>query len=289
MPRFAKIRLVENPNRRIPNGILSERIDILGQTGNLVTLPMKTVDAVHFHEEASRLLRLAVDELRDSGLMIVLPPPSIGFYPDGVRIATGQTLFPFFACRAAEKASEIKAKKFRRCKCVIIDSGKRLTLPLINSLYHRVNFLTIVTQDYETYAEVADDIIYETGLGIRITEDARNAVSEADIIITTTPLSPSFDYTYKSDSILFDASGAGAVARLARKRSDMLVVDGIRLGGRTQSFDLAEFELGLYSACHDYRDLCKQYDSEQAENVARIISKSGMSLTRLLLDGRAAI
>lgn len=92
-----------------------------------------------------------------------------------------------------------------------------------------VQRLTLVKDGNNQTDKIAKQILYDSGLVVRISDDAKIAVKEADVIIAANDYIPQIDSDcFKSGAVVFDIfSSRKNWAKTAVKRNDLMVIEKI--------------------------------------------------------------
>ena len=311
MPRFAEIRLIDDL-RHIPlkfnilhkapgfmldwyirrfNPFTAEGMEILGERGFLVRLPLTADDMQERPDYFNELAVKTLYSLRDYGVEIILPPtPQAGVlnasrFPEILPIADGHLTFSFFIMQAIEKTLKFVGKNIKTTEIVLIDGNYDLTMSMLDNIYEHVNFLTLITDT--DYSDKCAQIYGDCGLNVSLSSYNRSSLESADIIINMRNENK-FDYYYKRGAIYFELSRING-AEIAARRDDILIVDGLHLAIPMEigsGVSLERFECGLHAMSHEYRQLKHRYDGRLIRPVADRIKTLRYSARRLQFCGR---
>lgn len=167
----------------------------------------------------------------------------------------------------------------------------------------KVQKLTLINKNKKQTEKIAQQILYDSGLVVRISEDIKVAVKEADVIIAANDDFPEIDSDcFKSAAIVFDIfSSQKVLAKTARKRNDVMVIEKIC----TKVVGGAEFnrETGLPKNTIDsgmgevlILSLEKHYSSftssqvlkvRQVEDIGKLAQKHGFKVAGFLANASA--
>ncbi len=94
---------------------------------------------------------------------------------------------------------------------------------------HEVQKLTLTNDNKKQTEKIAKQILYDSGLVARITEDIEEAVKEADVVIAANDDLPEIDSGwFKSGAIVFDIfSAQKKLANTAGKRKDVMAIEKV--------------------------------------------------------------
>lgn len=277
------------------NPFTAEDMEIIGERGFLVTIPLTAHDMCERPEYFNEQVEKTLYSLRDYGVGIVLPPvPTAGIltdqaFPDVLPIADGKGVFVFFMMQAIEKTLKLARKNIKTAEIMIMDGDDRLTMTLLDAIYPYVNYLTLITNSDIRYVGKCTQIYSDCGLNINMSSYNRFGLESADIIINMREENK-FDYYYKRGAIYFELAYQNGT-EIAAKRDDILIVDGLLLGCNAgtpceEDISLERFECGLHAMSHEYRKLKSRYDSRSVRAVSERIKTLGYSVRGLKFCGR---
>lgn len=241
------------------NPFTMEKMAVAGVEGFLVRLPMTKKDALEDQEKTEDVVGRTLESLRDFRVDMVLPPDEYPYpFLPPMPVATGRGLFPFFMPRSVGKALHMTGKDIKTAELLILGGGNGVTEHLVDQLYPHVNYLTVLVnnrQEALEYEKKAEEIFYDVGLTLQVTEKNKTVLENADVVINAGS-GMRFDYYYKRGGVYFDVGGSrGDFMELMGKRPDILAVDGLRVSCLGVPVDFRVFELAFYSVSLDYRTL----------------------------------
>ena len=246
-----------------------ENLEILGEEGYLVKLPILKEEATEKLEKMSTVTLHAMSSLRDYNVDIITVPKTCSIEGTAQYIATGKKLVPFFIMPAINKALKIMKKELKDIEVLILGDSE-LTTALMYSIYPEVNFLSImVDDDIEKYEAFVSDIFYDTGLNLQVMKTNKAILSSADIVINTCNSEKKFDFNFKRGVIYFDFStDEKKRIELISKREDMLTIDGFLIKQGENTMTLPNLELGMYVKSREYRGIfLRGYDNRMAADI----------------------
>ncbi len=209
-----------------------EEAFFLDAAGYEVQVPILLSDlAVKKEKDIYDIFYKMLLQLQERDVEIILPPKEWnGIFPDVIRTADGKEILPFFIMLALVKALKTVKKDLKFAEVVIIDGKDKKTEVIIDSIYPNVNYLSIVTQDPESFAEKVDDIYEDVGLNLQIESHNGSVLQRADVIIDLCKDAESYAYHYKRGAVIFELTGTlEKIKDLLRKRQDILVIDDLLL------------------------------------------------------------
>jgi len=273
------------------NPFTAQDMEILGERGFLVTLPLTERDRGERPEYFSEQTEKTLYSLRDYGVGIVLPPgiPKDWKFPAVLPVADGYNVFAFFMMQAIEKTLKLAGKQVKTAEIVLIDGEFGLTMTVLDNIYPYVNYLTLLTNSDALYMGKCARIYSDCGLNVNMSDYNRSSLESADIIINIRE-GNKFDYYYKRGAIYFEMARRNGT-QVAVKRDDVLIVDGLRLGRdmvapNEEEISLERFECGLHGMSREYRKLKSRYDSRSIRPISERIKTLGYSVRGLKFCGR---
>jgi hypothetical protein len=277
------------------NPFTAEDIQILGEHGYLIKMPLTALDMREHPEYFNELAARTLHSLRDYEVGIVLPPTqSVSEltevrFPDILPTADGRLVFALFIMQAIEKTLNLTGKNIKTAEIIIIDGSRNLTMSALDIIYPHVNYLTLITD--LNYSEKCAQVFSDCGLNVNVSNYNRSSLENADIIINTCDENK-YDYYFKRGAVFFQLAHRNG-ALIAAKRDDVLIVDGLRLScdmamERGTAISLERFECGLHTMSREYRKLKSGYSSRSIRPVTELINTLGYSVRGLLLCGKEA-
>ena len=263
------------------NPLVITECAIAGEVGVKVLLPLTKNESITDMARTRKIISRTIENLKTNEVEIILPPDNVMVErKNGISVADGTNLFPFFICQAIQKWAMAARRDLRRCEAVIINAQYRVTESVLDHICNNLNFVTVMNLDGDRtlVSDKADRIFDETGLNVVVRGKNKAVLKTADIIINTA--SSDFDTAYKRGAVVFDLSGDIERRKtLITRRPDVSVIDGLILNYKNTSIPLTFFELALYLKNRHFRYIVsKHYDTESGEMVQRDIKKMGLSV-----------
>ncbi|MEA4816057.1 MAG: hypothetical protein VB120_04270 [Lachnospiraceae bacterium] len=239
-----------------------EEIEINGGLGYTVTLPLSKNDLNKRRYDCKKIITRTADFLKEKDVGIVVAP-GIDF-DIGLRISEGRAIMAIFILPVIKKILKDRGKSLKDAEILIMGKSDFLTKLVIDSLYSGVNFLSVYTDNENTFFELAEEIENDVGLNMNIFSEKKNsAIRGADVIINT---GMPFQNIFKKGSSYIElGKNKSHAKKLSLKRSDMFFIDSFNMliSGKTYGKEL--FEAYAYSQFAEFsRFLNNEYDRSRA-------------------------
>ena len=308
--KFACLNYVENRDeipvrfglmKKVPNSFMDwyvEKfnpfvvldIDIAGLEGYNILMPITKEEALKDPAKNNKIINQTLRSLKDYNVDIVLPPKNIDIpLKDNIWVANGRNLFPFFMAEAVKKGLRAVGRDIKKAEVYIINNDLSTTQAVIDNLLFDINFLTVVdiNGERELIREQAEYIFAESGLNIRIVEEDKQFIKNADVVINTWANNDKYDYAYRKKAVLFDlCSDSQRLKSLSEKRGDMLIVDSLQISVNKVSMPLYMFELAFYVKSKAYRQMCNDgYNLENAKPAATELNEMAAKMVGFSIMG----
>jgi len=262
---------------------------VAGELGVKVLLPVTERESLADRERTRKIIFRAMNSLKLSDVEIIMPPVNIEIeQSNGVMVADGTRLFPFFMCQAIKKWARENRRDLRFCEAAVINGRIEHTESVLDHICEELNFLTVVdlNDDRDRLLDKADRIFDDTGLNVVVRGKNKAVLKTADIIINTS--SVDFDTAYKRGAVVFDLSGDVERRRhLIDRRPDVMVVDGLLINYKNSGIPLALFEMAVYLKNRNFRNIIlKGYDWETGAAVFRFIGRMGLDIFSFMQMGK---
>jgi len=147
----------------------------------------------------------------------------------GIAVTTGNSYTVATAIEGTKKATEIMGKDIKNANVVVIGATGSIGKVCAEMLARDTKYLTLAGRRIEKLEDIAEKILKDTGLSVKITSNVKNAVQNADVIVTVTS---SLDTVIDADdlkpgAVVCDVARPRDVSReVAEKRNDVLIIEG---------------------------------------------------------------
>ncbi|MCX8129174.1 MAG: hypothetical protein N3I35_03625 [Clostridia bacterium] len=152
---------------------------------HIMSLPFSESEIGLKTAKVKRILSLLKEECK--GICCIVPEKVSGMYPfEGFisGVFTGKHLYKSLLIQIIDEVYTKKNIEVSALDIAIIHSGKYGDLhTAISQLSPYVKFLTVVTEEKEQVEEEANELFYDTGLAVRVTNEYRSGLKSADLII----------------------------------------------------------------------------------------------------------
>ena len=269
----------------------AEPVTAEGVKGFLVRLPITGAEAAGDKVGAVGMLQRALDALANQGVDIVLQPEGLAADVKGMAVARGADIMPFLLPRAAKKALAAIGKEFARCEIAVLCEDATVAAQVLGEMGPMANFMTLAGAHdrLDALRETAAGIYRETGLEAVLSEDMRQAVSRADVVIHTAPPQSAYANLYKRGCVSLDLSGSrGMTASLLARRPDITAADGLYVSMGKTTFPQDVLALALYGKSDACARLVREgYTPETAVLVRRDLAQLRVTVAAFAQAGRA--
>ena len=272
-----------------------EAIVAEGVKGVRVRLPMTGAEAMASQVDMAAALRCVVRALEDMATEIVLPPEgfaaAVAEMVSSMAVARSTDVLPFLLPRAMKKALAAVGKEQMRCEVAVLCGEVDLAECVLEQICHDTNFLTVVVQGKEKprLRSAAARIYTETGLEAVLTDDVKQALARADVVVHTSPPEATYVEMYRRAAISLDLSGSrGMTAVLLARRVDVLAADGLYASlGRT-TFPQEVLVPVLYGKSEAFARLVREeYSADLAAEVRADLARLRVTVSAYAQAGRA--
>ena len=278
--------------RRAP--FATERIVVENVRGYRVRLPVTGAEAANGRPAAEAAVRRAMSALASMDVSVALPPEGFAACAEGfLPLARGTDTLPFLLPRAVKKALSAIGRELPQCEFAVLCDDTALSVRVLERLSREagIRFLSAVggAEALEPLREATARMYRETGLNIVLSEQRRQALARADVVIHTAPPSADFTALYRKNAVCLDLSGSrGMTAALLARRGDVLAADGLyaSLGKTTLPHDV--LSLVLYGKSAAFARLVREGGGTAAEEEAHAdIRALRVSVAAYMQAGRA--
>ncbi|MDN5331874.1 MAG: fatty aldehyde-rating acyl-ACP reductase [Tepidanaerobacteraceae bacterium] len=212
-----------------------------------------------------------------------------------IPVTTGNSYTVATAVEGAVKAAELMGKNIKDAEVVVIGATGSIGKVCAEILAKDARYLTLVGRNTERLEGIAEKILRETGLSVRITSNVKNALKKADVVITVTS---SVDTVIdaedlKPGAVVCDVARPRDVSKeVAEKRDDVLIIEGgvVEVPGDVNFNFNFGFEPKTCYACmaetmilalerrYECFTLGRDLTVEQVEEISRLAKKHGFKL-----------
>lgn len=212
-----------------------------------------------------------------------------------IAVTTGNSYTVYTALEGVRKAAELMGIDLGRGEVAILGATGAIGAIAARMMARECRYLTLIARKEDKLEGLAQTILQETGLVARITQNAKKAVQQADIIIAVTSSAETViePEDPKSGSVICDVARPRDVShKVAEMRDDILVIEGglvefpgeVEFGlnfGYPQGVGLAcmaeTMMLALEGRYEDFT-LGRDLTLEQVEETGRLAQKHGFRL-----------
>jgi len=212
-----------------------------------------------------------------------------------IPVTTGNSYTVATAIEGTKKATEIMGKNIKDAQVLVIGAAGSIGKVCAQIMAKDCKFLTLAGRHTEKLEEVADKILKDTGLSVKITSNVRDAVRNADVIITVTS---SLDAIIEAEdlkpgAVVCDVSRPRDVSKeVAEKRDDVLIIEGgvVEVPGdvnfnfnfgfspKTAYACMAETMMLALEGRYESFSLGRDLTVKQVEEITKIANKHGFKL-----------
>jgi fatty aldehyde-generating acyl-ACP reductase len=146
-----------------------------------------------------------------------------------IAVTTGNSYTVATALEGTEKAAALMDMELSRAEVVILGATGSIGSACARLLAKKVNYLTLIARNTGRLEGLAEKIIAETGLAVKVTSDVKEAVRKADIIVAVSSASESLiePEDLRPGTIVCDVARPRDVsAKVLEKRDDVLIIEG---------------------------------------------------------------
>lgn len=146
-----------------------------------------------------------------------------------IAVTTGNSYTVATAIEGTKKAANIMGHDIKNSEVVVIGATGSIGRVCAQMLARDTKFLTLVGRNTQRLEEVAEKILQDTGLSVRITSDTAKAICRADIVVTVTSSADSVINAddLKPGAVVCDVARPRDVSKeVAEKRNDVLIIEG---------------------------------------------------------------
>ncbi len=212
-----------------------------------------------------------------------------------IAVTTGNSYTVATAIEGAKEAARLMGHDIRTAEIVILGAtgsiGKVCTLLLARE----ASKMTLVARNKANLEELAAKVLYETGLSVKITDNVKQSLANAQVVIAVTSATDTIigPQDLMPGAVVCDVARPRNVSRrVAEERDDVLVIEGgvIEVPGEIDfGFDFG-FPPGMAYACmaetmvlalerrYENFSLGRDLTVGQVEEISRLAKKHGFKL-----------
>ncbi|WP_422447722.1 saccharopine dehydrogenase NADP-binding domain-containing protein [Thermoanaerobacterium sp. DL9XJH110] len=212
-----------------------------------------------------------------------------------IPVTTGNSYTVATALEGAKKAAGIMGHDIKNAEVVVVGATGSIGRVCAEILARECRFLTLVGRRTEKLEKIADRILNDTGLSVRISSDVHSALKRADVVITVTSSVDSVIDAgdLKPGAVVCDVARPRDVSReVAEKRDDVLIIEGgvVEVPGdvdfhfnfgfppKTSYACMAETMILALERRYENFTLGRDLTVEQVEEISRLAKKHGFKL-----------
>jgi len=221
-----------------------------------------------------------------------------------IPVTTGNSYTVATAIESTRSAAQMMGHDLKNSSVVILGATGAIGRVCALIIAREARYMTLVARDERKLEELAQKILYDTGLAVKVTSDTKKALRSGDVIVTVTSAVDTViePEDLKSGAVVCDVARPRDVSkRVTELRDDVLVVEGgvVEVPGDV-AFNLNfGFPPGTAYACMAETmvlALEKRYESftlgreltiSQVEEIAGLAKKHGFKLSGFRSFGRA--
>jgi predicted amino acid dehydrogenase len=212
-----------------------------------------------------------------------------------IPVTTGNSYTVATALEGAKKAAGIMGHDIKNAEVVVVGATGSIGRVCAEILARECRFLTLVGRQTEKLEKIADRILNDTGLSVRISSNVHSALKRADVVITVTSSVDSVidAEDLKPGAVVCDVARPRDVSReVAEKRDDVLIIEGgvVEVPGdvdfhfnfgfppKTSYACMAETMILALERRYENFTLGRDLTVEQVEEISRLAKKHGFKL-----------
>ncbi|MDI3481829.1 MAG: fatty aldehyde-rating acyl-ACP reductase [Tepidanaerobacteraceae bacterium] len=212
-----------------------------------------------------------------------------------IAVTTGNSYTVATALEGTKKAAQMMGHDIKSSEVVIVGATGSIGRVCARMMAKECKYLTLVGRQLKKLEDIAEKILKETGLSVRITSDISKALKKADVVITVTS---SVDTVINAEdlkpgAVVCDVARPRDVSReVAEKRKDVLIIEGgvVEVPGdvdfhfnfgfppKTSYACMAETMMLALEGRYENFTLGRELTVEQVEEISAIAKKHGFKL-----------
>jgi predicted amino acid dehydrogenase len=146
-----------------------------------------------------------------------------------IAVTTGNSYTVATALEGTEKAASLMGIDINKAEVAILGATGSIGSVCARILARKVNYLTVIARNVPQLEKLAERILDETGLAVKVTPNVKEAVKKADIIIAVSSAAESLidPDDLKPGAVVCDVARPRDVSvKVAEKRDDVLIIEG---------------------------------------------------------------
>ncbi|NMB40851.1 MAG: shikimate dehydrogenase [Firmicutes bacterium] len=215
-----------------------------------------------------------------------------------IAVTTGNSYTVATALEGTKKAAHLMDIDIRKAEVAVLGATGSIGAVCARILAREVNFLTMIARNVPRLERLAEEILAETGLAVKVTSNVKEAIKKADIIMAVSGSAESLidPEDLKPGAIICDVARPRDVSlEVAEKRDDVLVIEGglveipgdaaLNLGfgfpPKTAYACMAETMILALEKRYENFTLGRKLDVMQVDEINAMAAKHGFKLSSL--------
>ncbi|MGI6328130.1 MAG: shikimate dehydrogenase [Dethiobacteria bacterium] len=244
--RFMKkwpVRWVESAVRKLPPLITSRITGISSPYGNLeglfvgVSLTSRQMLELPLEVTLQKIIAAGKKAAREGAKIVGLGAMTAVVGDGGITIArnldiavtTGNSYTVATALEGTQRATELMGIDLERAEVAILGATGSIGSVCARILARKANYMTLIARNMPRMEKLAEGILQDTGLAVKVTSNVNDAVRKADVIIAVSSAADSLirPEDLKPGAVVCDVARPRDVsAQVAQTRDDVLVIEG---------------------------------------------------------------
>jgi len=212
-----------------------------------------------------------------------------------IAVTTGNSYTVATAVEGAKEAARLMGHDLKQAHAVILGATGSIGKVCALLLAREVRRMTLVARNKANLEEVARKILYETGLSVKVTDNVKQALADAQVVIAVTSATDAIigPRDLMPGAVVCDVARPRNVSRqVAAERDDVLVIEGgvIEVPGevdfhfnfgfppRTAYACMAETMILALEGRYENFSLGRDITIERVEEISRLAKKHGFKL-----------
>ncbi|MGI6588164.1 MAG: shikimate dehydrogenase [Peptococcia bacterium] len=222
----------------------------------------------------------------------------------GIPVTTGDSYNVFMALEGLKEAAKLMEFDCSKINVVVLGATSSIGSVCARILAGENRYLTLVDLQKSELEKLAAQILYETGLAVKVTANIKEALRQADIVFVVTPIADAYleIKDLKSGAVFYEIARPRNISlKIAEQRKDILVIEGALVdvpGVPEFNFNFGFFSGKCYADMAEVMVLAleKRYESfsmgrdvtlSQVKEIGRIAKKHGFKLAGLYSSGKS--